>query len=304
MTQKWDVFISHASEDKESFVRPLAIALRRLDVSVWYDEFSLRVGDSISGAIDKGLAEAAYGLVVISRAFIEKPGPKRELRGRVTREVGGRKVILPIWHGLTHREVMKFSPPLADALAIDTAKVSPQDAAIQILQVVRPDLYNGHPRSQLEKLATGEAITDLQREVERARAEQEALREELSEYQCPYCEAPLAIRVDAPVDEEQKHWDMREAYECGYQCFGGSMERPCPADPKSPKFEDYELRFTEDPEEPKWCCHAVPKTYMARLLWLSSGYGATRKEAERSVRDQYNACARRARKQPGNGGTQ
>jgi len=58
---KWDVFICHASEDKDAFVRPLAVALRQLGVSVWYDEFSLEVGDSISRSIDKGLAESAYG---------------------------------------------------------------------------------------------------------------------------------------------------------------------------------------------------------------------------------------------------
>jgi len=40
---KWDVFISHASEDKDAFVRPLALALCNLGVRVWYDEFSLRL---------------------------------------------------------------------------------------------------------------------------------------------------------------------------------------------------------------------------------------------------------------------
>ena len=62
---RWDVFISHASEDKDSFVRPLAIALRSLEVLVWYDEFSLRLGDSLSRSIDRGLADSSHGLVVI-----------------------------------------------------------------------------------------------------------------------------------------------------------------------------------------------------------------------------------------------
>ena len=120
-SHQWDVFISHASEDKETFVRPLAEALRSLGVTVWYDEFSLKVGDSLSRSIDKGIAGSRYGLVVVSPAFIDKPWPEHELRGLVTREIDEGKVILPIWHGVDRRSVLKFSPSLADKVAIRTA---------------------------------------------------------------------------------------------------------------------------------------------------------------------------------------
>ena len=58
----WDVFISHASEDKSEFVRALSRQLRAFGVKVWYDEFSLKVGDSLSRSLDKGLANSNYGL--------------------------------------------------------------------------------------------------------------------------------------------------------------------------------------------------------------------------------------------------
>ena len=74
----WDLFISHASEDKDSFVRPLATELSRLGLRVWYDEFTLQLGDSISENIDKGLAESGCGLVIISKSFMAKPWPRRE----------------------------------------------------------------------------------------------------------------------------------------------------------------------------------------------------------------------------------
>ena len=61
---QWDAFISHAWEDKESFVRPLAHALTALGATVWYDEFSLKLGDSLSASIDRGLAGSRYGIVV------------------------------------------------------------------------------------------------------------------------------------------------------------------------------------------------------------------------------------------------
>ena len=55
MTDLWDVFISHASEDKEAIARPLAEALRSHGLRVWYDEFALRPGNSLRESIDRGL---------------------------------------------------------------------------------------------------------------------------------------------------------------------------------------------------------------------------------------------------------
>lgn len=81
----WDVFVSHASEDKSAFVRPLAQSLKRLGFDVWYDEFSLSPGMSLSRSIDDGLARCRFGIVVISQSFIRKPWPEREIRGLVAR---------------------------------------------------------------------------------------------------------------------------------------------------------------------------------------------------------------------------
>ncbi len=58
---EYDLFISHASEDKEEFVRPLAETLENMGVKVWYDEFTLKVGDSLRRSIDNGLVKSKYG---------------------------------------------------------------------------------------------------------------------------------------------------------------------------------------------------------------------------------------------------
>lgn len=150
-----DVFISHASEDKESFVRPLAHSLRFLGASVWYDEFSLRLGDSLSASIDRGLADSTFGVVVISPAFIQKDWTKYEFRGLVARDVHQGRVIFPIWHGVSREQVMAFSPPLADKVALRTEGLSVEDVAIQILCEVRPDLYSQYTRAELQRLASG-----------------------------------------------------------------------------------------------------------------------------------------------------
>jgi len=118
----WDVFISHASEDKESFAHPLAVALRERGLRVWYDIFTLRLGDSLRASIDRGLAQSTFGVVVLSHHFFAKDWPQRELNGLVAIEVGGRKAILPVWHGVTRDDVARYSPTLADKKAVSTSE--------------------------------------------------------------------------------------------------------------------------------------------------------------------------------------
>jgi len=115
--KKWDVFISHASEDKNEVARPLAEALKNKGLSVWYDDFSLKLGDSLRASIDYGLVNSRYGVVILSKNFFSKHWPVQELNGLATREKSSRKVILPIWHNVTADEVREFSPILADRLA-------------------------------------------------------------------------------------------------------------------------------------------------------------------------------------------
>src|SRR5688572_30720945 len=161
--KQWDVFISHAFEDKDDFVRPLAQALAQLGVRVWYDEFTLKVGDSLSRSIDEGLATSRYAVVIISPFFIQKRWPERELRGLVAREVEEeQKVILPIWLGVTKQEVITFSPPLADSIAIRTEGMTAEEVAMSLLKTIRPDIYKEHPRAELERMLTGEALQALQ----------------------------------------------------------------------------------------------------------------------------------------------
>ena len=121
-TTEWDLFISHASEDKDAFVRPLANALRGAGLKVWYDEFTLTIGDSLRRKIDYGLAHSRYGVVIISTSFLQKKWPQDELDGLMARERNGHKVILPIWHEISYEEILQASPILAGRLASDSKK--------------------------------------------------------------------------------------------------------------------------------------------------------------------------------------
>ncbi len=134
--REYDVFISHASEDKDEVVRPLAHSLKAGGLKVWYDEFALRIGDSLRRKIDKGLARSRFGVVVLSQSFFQKGWPNYELDGIVTRAVTGEQIILPIWHNISKSEVIEYSPSLADKLARNTATHTVDEIAQEIIEVI------------------------------------------------------------------------------------------------------------------------------------------------------------------------
>lgn len=134
--QAHDVFISHASEDKDEIVRPLANALISKNLDVWYDEFTLRIGDSLRQKIDRGLASSRVGLVVLSPSFIAKGWTNYELDGIVTRTVSGEQILLPIWHNITKQQVMNFSSSLADKVARSTATHTVEEIAAEIAELL------------------------------------------------------------------------------------------------------------------------------------------------------------------------
>lgn len=132
----YDAFISHATEDKQSLVKPLAVALQKLGFRVWYDEFEMKVCDSLRQSIDKGLASSRFGIMVLSKAFFAKNWPQYELNGLLAKEIEGKKVILPIWHGVDRADVVKYSPTLADKVALVTRKKTPRQIAADLEPVL------------------------------------------------------------------------------------------------------------------------------------------------------------------------
>ena len=105
---------------------------------MWYDDFSLTVGDSLRGSIDRGLRSSRFGIVVLSPHFFAKQWPAWELDGLVARQNSGdADVILPIWHNVSHRDVLAYSPPLADKVAISSA-AGLDDVVARLVSVIHP----------------------------------------------------------------------------------------------------------------------------------------------------------------------
>jgi len=118
----WDFFISHVGEDKEEIVRPLADALNARGLMVWYLDYSLKYGSNLRESIDYGLARSRFAIVILSSHFLGKHWPEGALNDLATREVNGKKIILPVWHKVGFQEVLKYSPILADRVAVSTDK--------------------------------------------------------------------------------------------------------------------------------------------------------------------------------------
>lgn len=110
-----DLFFSHASEDKDTVVRPLVDALQARGLSAWVDEGAVVLGDSLRRSIEDGLANSRMSVVIISPAFLAKEWPQRELDALVAREtITGKKVILPVLHGVDERTLVEKVAMLAD----------------------------------------------------------------------------------------------------------------------------------------------------------------------------------------------
>ena len=133
----WDVFVSYASEDKAGFVADLVGELRALAIEPWFDETELIVGMGLRRSIDYGLANSRFGIVVMSHSFFAKEWPQRELDGLVALQVAGRQRVLPVWHGITHDDVLRYSPTLADTIAARSPESSVKEIAEEIAQAIR-----------------------------------------------------------------------------------------------------------------------------------------------------------------------
>jgi len=109
-------FISYDSRDR-NIAQSIAIGLQRLMCSVWYDEFSLKVGDNLRDSIERGLKECRKCVLILSQNFFSNGGwTKKEFDSVFTREVLEKsQLILPIWSGIEKQH----SPSLLNVKGLD-----------------------------------------------------------------------------------------------------------------------------------------------------------------------------------------
>src|SRR5688572_2362052 len=134
---QWDVFISHASEDKVAVAIPLFDMLRKKAITVWLDRYEISLGDSIQTKIDEGLSKSRFGVVILSKQFFSKTWTQREVSALFSKEESKQKVILPVWHNVDFQDIANFSPLLASKLAV-TTKAGLEKVVDEILKAISP----------------------------------------------------------------------------------------------------------------------------------------------------------------------
>jgi hypothetical protein len=130
--EAYDVFISHAWEDKEDFVEDLALKARDAGLRVWYDKFALQWGDSLRQKIDAGLAGSYFGIAVLSPSFFAKQWTQYELDGLLEKALSGAGRLLPIWHKVSKDEIVRYAPSMAGRLALNTSLMSADEIVAEL----------------------------------------------------------------------------------------------------------------------------------------------------------------------------
>lgn len=113
-------FISYDSRDRDDIAKPLALRLSAYGCPVWFDEFSLRVGDSLRESIERGMRDCQKCVLIVSPHFVANAGwTKTEFNAIFTREIHERRhLILPVWAGVTPEDVYNYSATLVGRYAI------------------------------------------------------------------------------------------------------------------------------------------------------------------------------------------
>lgn len=150
------VFISHASEDRCNVAEPLARALEKRGWHAWFDKYELRVGDSLVGRIDSALAQARFGVLILSPAFFAKNWPLAEMIALVARELAENALgmVLPVWHRVSRDEVARYSPLLAGRLAVST-KAGIDVVADAVVAAMESDPYDRASETSRAALISG-----------------------------------------------------------------------------------------------------------------------------------------------------
>jgi transcriptional regulator with XRE-family HTH domain len=130
---EWDVFISHASDDKAEFVEKLARHLMRQGLEVWYDAATLQIGDNLDEAISEGIRMTEFGVVVLSPKYFEKEWTMKELEILLAERSGK---ILPIRFGISPEEVKARVPVLSQILSVPGSDSNVEDIVKRVVTAI------------------------------------------------------------------------------------------------------------------------------------------------------------------------
>lgn len=132
----YDIFLSHASEDKDEVARPLAEMLQKRGLKVWYDETELKIGDNLVRKINAGISASRFGILVLSNSFFNKHWTKYELDVLENLMVTEDRVLFSIQHKITIEKIKSYRASLANIFARSTTTHTIEEIADEIYEVI------------------------------------------------------------------------------------------------------------------------------------------------------------------------
>lgn len=128
-------FISHDFKDKDSLVRELANEMRSLNCPVWYDEYTLQLGDNLKDKIDEGINNSKYSIVILSKNYISNTTWANYEFNKIFKNENN--ILLPVWHGVGKDEVENFASDLSLIFGASTCNKSIKDLAKELVSKIK-----------------------------------------------------------------------------------------------------------------------------------------------------------------------
>lgn len=133
------IFLCHAWDDRQGAAKELYDLLIQRNVSVWFSENDIGLGEPFLRAIDKGLAKSRIGIVLVTPALLKRL-PAAGVADKELSVLLARDQLVPIVHNTTYEALREVSPMLASRNGLDTAEESMINVAAKLAELV--DFYN------------------------------------------------------------------------------------------------------------------------------------------------------------------
>ena len=135
-SKKYDVFLSYANKDSKKYIEKLYKELKKLGLNIFYDKESIDWGDEWKERILESTQDSEFAILVISKNYFGREWTERELNEFLSRKnKAGQKIILPIIHGITNKELAEKYPELGKIQTISTKNNNVMEIAIKFAEI-------------------------------------------------------------------------------------------------------------------------------------------------------------------------
>jgi hypothetical protein len=128
-------FLCHAWDDRQGAATELYDLLVENDVSVWFSEKSIGLGEPFMRAIDKGLARSHIGIVLVTPALLKRL-PAEGVSDKELSVLLALERLVPIVHNTTYEALREVSPMLASRHGLSTTEMTMADVAAKLAELV------------------------------------------------------------------------------------------------------------------------------------------------------------------------